>query len=145
MATFRMRILYHFKYSQQICLVPNPSGQILVVLGRRFSVTRNGLCASVLLNILDTKILIQRGRKLGYALPMRADYRETPNLKRHRVKNCPTHANKDLILKRIKELKSLNKIFSMRPETDDACRGARTFQNAPRQINWILTNQFCQR
>ena len=35
------------------------------------------------------------------------------------MKDCPYHANKDKILKRINELKSIHKLFSMKSETDD--------------------------
>ena len=88
-------------------------------MGRSFSVTRNGLYVSVLLNTLDTTVSIQRGKKLGYALPMRTDYEETQNLKKHSVKDCPFHANKYKILKRINEIKFIHKLFSMKSETDD--------------------------
>ena len=108
-AIFRMRNLNSLSDSKQVCLVPNPNSQSSVILGRSFSVTRNGLCVSVLLNTLDTTVSIQRGKKLGYALPMRTDYEETQNLKKHSVKDCPYHANKDKILKRINELKSIHK------------------------------------
>ena len=47
------------------------------------------------------------------------DYEETQNLKKHSVKDCPYHANKDKILKRIDELKSIHKLFSLNSETDD--------------------------
>ena len=70
-ATFRMKHLNLFKDTIQVCLVPNPNSQSSVILGRSFSITRNGLCVSVLLNTLDTTVSIQRGKKLGYALPMR--------------------------------------------------------------------------
>ena len=83
---FRMRNLNSLSNSKQVCLVPNPNSQSSVILGRSFSVTRNGLCASVLLNTLDTTVSIQRGKKLGYALPMRTDYEETQNLKKYSVK-----------------------------------------------------------
>ena len=73
----------------------------------------------MLLNTLETTISIQRGKKLGYALPMRTDSEETQNLKRYNVKDCPYHANEDKILKRINELKSIHKLFSMKSETDD--------------------------
>ena len=75
----------------------------------------------MLLNTLDTTVSIQRGKKLGYALPMRTDYEETQNLKKHSVKDCLYHANKDKILKRINELKSIHKLFSMKSETDESC------------------------
>ena len=53
-AIFRMRNLNSLSDSKQVCLVPNPNSQSSVILGRSFSVTRNGLCVSVLLNTLDT-------------------------------------------------------------------------------------------
>ena len=109
-AIFRMRNLNSLSDSKQVCLVPNPNSQSSVILGRSFSVTRNGLCVSVLLNTLDTTVSIQRGKKLGYALPMRTDYEETQNLRKHSVKDCPYYANKDKILKRINELKSIHKV-----------------------------------
>ena len=127
-AIFRMRNLNSLSDSKQVCLVPNPNSQSSVILGRSFSVTRNGLCVSVLLNTLDTTVSIQRGKKLGYALPMRTDYEETQNLKKYSVKDCPYHANKDKILKRINELKSIHKLFSMQSETDD---GLSSFSNFP--------------
>ena len=74
---------------------------------------------SVLLNTLDTRISIQRGRKIGYGLPVRTDFKETPNLKKHQVKDCPTHAIKDFVLKGIKELNSLDEKVSMKSEKDD--------------------------
>ena len=49
---------------------------------------------------------------------MRTDYEEIQNLKKYSVKDCPYHANKDKILKRITELKSIHKLFSMKSETD---------------------------
>ena len=56
--------------NKQVCIVPNPKIQGADFLGRFFSITKSGLCVSVLLNTLDILITIQRGRKLGYALPM---------------------------------------------------------------------------
>ena len=108
-----MRNLNSLSDGKQVCLVPNPNSQSSVTLGRRFSVTRNGLCVSVLLNTLDTTVSIQRGKKLGYALSMRTDYEETQNLKKHSVKDCPYHANKDKILQTINELKSVHKLISI--------------------------------
>ena len=80
-AIFRMRNLISLSDSKHVCLVPNPNSQNSVILGRSFSVTRNGMCVIVLLNTLDTTVSIQRGKKLGYALPMRTDYDETQTLK----------------------------------------------------------------
>ena len=59
-AVFRMRNLNSLSDSKQVCLVPNPNSQSSVILGRSFSVTRNVLCVSVLLNTLDTTVSIQR-------------------------------------------------------------------------------------
>ena len=130
-AIFRMRNLNSLSDNKQVCLVPNPNSQSSVILGRSFSVTRNGLCVSVLLNTLDTTVSIQRGKKLGYALPMRTDYEETQNLKKHSMKDCPFHANKDKILKRINELKSIHKLFSMKSETDDGLSSCSIFPERP--------------
>ena len=112
-------------------MVPNPNSQSLVILGRSFSVTRSGLCVSVLLNTLDTMASIQRGKKLGYALPMKTGYEETQNLRKYSVKDCPYHANKDKILKKIKELKSIHKLFSMQSETDDGLLSCSNFPERP--------------
>ena len=112
-AIFRIRKWNSLSDSKQVCLVMNPNSQSSVILGRSISVNRNGLCVSVLLNTLDTTVSIQRGKKLGYALPMRIDYEETQILKRDIVKDCPYHANKNKILKRINEFKSKPKLFSM--------------------------------
>ena len=97
---FRIKNLISLSDSKQVCLVPNPNSQSSVILGRSFSVTRNGLCVKVLLNTLATTVSIQRGKKLGYTLPLRTDYEETQNLKRYSVKDCPYHANKDIIFKK---------------------------------------------
>ena len=106
-------------------MVPNPNGQSSVILGRSFSITRNGLSASVLLNKLDTTVTIQREKKLGYALPLKVDYEETQNLKRSSVKDCPNHADKDNILKRIDEFNKL------KFETNDGLSSCSNFPERP--------------
>ena len=131
MAIFRMRNLNSLSDSKQVYLVPNPNSQSLVILGRSFSVSRNGLCVSKLLNTLDTTVSIQRGKKLGYALPMRTDYEKTQNLKKHSVKDCPYHANRDKVLKGINELKSMHKFFSMKSDTDDGLSSCSSFPERP--------------
>ena len=83
------------------------------------------------MNTLDTTVSTQRGKKLVYALPMRTDYEETQNLKKHSVKNCPYHANKDKILKRINDLKSIHKLFSMKSETNDGLSSCSNFPERP--------------
>ena len=47
-AIFRMRYLNSLSDSKQVCLVPNPNSQSSMILGRSFSVTRNGLCQCVI-------------------------------------------------------------------------------------------------
>ena len=126
-----MRNLNSLSDSKQVCLVPNPNSQSSVILGRSFSVTRNGMCVSVLLNTLDTAVSIQRGKKLGYNLPMRTDYEETQNSKKFSVKDCPCHANKEKILKRIRELNSIHKLFSMKSDTDDGLSSSSNFPERP--------------
>ena len=76
-AIFRMRNLNSLSNSKQVCLVLNSNSQSSVILGRSFSVTQNGLCASVFLNTLDTTVSIQRRKKLDYALTKKTDYEET--------------------------------------------------------------------
>ena len=56
-------------------------------------------------------------------------------MKKHNVKDCPYHANKDKILKKIDELKSIHKLFSMKSETDDGLSSCSNFPNAPRHTN----------
>ena len=108
-----------------------PNGQSSVILGRSFSVTRNGLCASVLLNTLDTTVTIRRAKKLGYALPIKTDYKETQNLKRYNVKDCPNHADKDNILRRIADFKYIIRLFSTKSETDDGLSKCSNFLERP--------------
>ena len=124
-----MKNIISLSHSKQVSLVPNPNSQSSVILGRSFSVTRNGLCVSMLLNTLDTAVSIQRGKELGYALPMRTDYEETQ--RRYSAKDCPYHANKDEILKRINELKSIHNLFSMKSETDDGLSSCSSFPERP--------------
>ena len=127
-AIFRVKNRNSLSDSKLVCLVPNPNSQNSVILGRSFSVTRNGLCVSVLLNTLDNMV---RGKKLGYALPMRTDYEETQNLKRYSVKDCTYHANKDIILKRNIEFESIHKRFSMKSETDNGLLSYSNFPERP--------------
>ena len=60
--------------NNQVCIVPNPNSQSAAVLRRSFSITRSGLCVNVTLNTLGIPIKIQRGRKLGYALPVKTRF-----------------------------------------------------------------------
>ena len=134
-AIFRMRNLNFLSDSKQVCLVPNPSSKSSVFLGRSFSIAGRGLCVNVLWNTLDTTVSIQRRKKFGYALPMKTDYEETPNLKKFHLKDSPFHGDRNLILKKINELKFLNNMFSMRFETDDGLSSCSNLPNALRHMN----------
>ena len=62
---------------------------------------------------------------------MRTDNEETQNLKKHSVNDCPYHANKEKILKRINELKSIHNLFSVKSETDDGLSSCSNFPERP--------------
>ena len=84
------------------------------------------MCVSVLLNTEATTVTIQRGNKLGYALPLNTDFRSAKNLKKFDVTKCPLHENQECIMKRINELKS-KKWFSVKSETDDVLSSCSNF------------------
>ena len=130
-ATFRMRNLNELSNDRQVCLVPNPNSKISAILGRSFSLTQSGLCVSVLLNTEATTVTIQRGKKLGYALPLNTDFQSVENWKKFDVTKCPLHANQECILKRVNELKSSRKLFSMKSETDDELSSCSNFLERP--------------
>ena len=75
--------------NKQVCIVPNPNSQSAAVLGRSFSITKSGLCVSVLLNTLDMPITIQRGRKLGDALPVKTRYEMTETINKMKLLIVP--------------------------------------------------------
>ena len=130
-ATFRMRNLNELSNDRQVCLVPNPNSKSSAILGRSFSLTQSGLCVSVLLNTEATTVTIQRGKKLGYALPLNTDFQSVENLKKFDVIKCPLHANQECIMKRVNELKSSRKLFSMKSETDDGLSSCSNFPERP--------------
>ena len=119
-AKLRLRNLNETCSNRKVCLVHNPNSKSSALLGRSFSLNQNGPCVSVLLNTHARSMLIKRGKKLGYALPLHMDYqKKMENLKRFEVIESPIHANKECILKRINELKCFKKAFSMKLETND--------------------------
>ena len=130
-ATFRMRNLNELSNDRQVCLVPNPNSKSSSILGRSSSLTQSGLCVSVLLNTEATTVTIQRGKKLGYALPLNTDFLSVENLKKFDVTKCPLHANQECIMKRVIELKSSRKLFSMKTETDDGLSSCSNFPERP--------------
>ena len=95
-ATFRMRNLNELSNTRQVYLVPNPNSKSSAILERRFSLTQSGLCVSVLLNTEATTVTIQRGKKLGYALPLNTDFQSVENLKKFDVTKCPLERAKNV-------------------------------------------------
>ena len=86
---------------------------------------------SVLLNTEATTVTIQRGKKLGYALPLKTDFQSVENLKKFDVTKCPLHANQDCILKRVNESNFSRKLFSMKSETDDGLSSCSNLPERP--------------
>ena len=130
--SLRMKNYNELSDNKQVCIVPNPNSQSAAVLGRSFSITKSGLCVSVLLNTLDTPITIQRGRKLGYALPVKTRYEMTENSKQIEVVDCPNHRDKICILRRLKKIKgSSGLVKSLKSETDDGLSSCSNFPERP--------------
>ena len=83
---------------------------------------------SVLLNTLDIPITIQRGRKLGYALPRKTRYEMTENVKENEVLECLNHRDKICILRRLKKTKDLSGLVkSLESDTDDGLLSCSNF------------------
>ena len=128
----RMKNYNELSDNKQVCIVPNPNSQSAAVLGRSFSITKSGLCVSVLLNTLDIPITIQRGRKLGYALPVKTRYETTENSKQNEVVDCPNHRDKICILRRLQKIKdSSGLVKSLKSETDDGLSSCSNFPERP--------------
>ena len=130
--SLRMKNYNELSDNKQVCIVPNPNSQSAAVLGRSFSITKSGLCVSVLLNTLDIPITIQRGRKLGYALPVKTRYETIENSKQNEVVDCPNHRDKICILRRLQRIKdSSGLIKSLKSETDDGLSSCSNFPERP--------------
>ena len=118
--------------NKQVCIVPNPNSPSAAILGRSFSITKSGPCVSVLLNTLDIPITIQRGRKLGYALPVKTCCEMTEKVKENEVLDCPNHRDKICILRRLKKIKySSGLVKSLKLETDDGLLSCSNFPERP--------------
>ena len=52
----RMKNYNELSDNKQECIVPNPNSQMAAILGSSFSITKSGLCVSVLLNTLNIPI-----------------------------------------------------------------------------------------
>ena len=59
--SLRMKNYNELSDNKQVCIVPNPNSQSAAVLGRSFSITKSGLCVSVLLNTLDIRSRYREG------------------------------------------------------------------------------------
>ena len=130
--SLRMKNYNELSDNKQVCIVPNPNSQSAAVLGRSFSITKSGLCVSVLLNTLDIPITIQRRRKLGYALPVKFRYETIENSKQNEVVDCPNHRDKICILRRLQKIKdSSGLIKSLKSETDDGLSSCSNFPERP--------------
>ena len=128
----RMKNYKELSDNKQVCRVPNPNSQSAAVLGRSFSIKKSGLCVSVLLNTLDIPITIQRGRKLGYALPVKTRYETIENSKQNEVVDCPNHRDKICTLRRLQKIKdSSGLIKSLKSETDDGLSSCSNFPERP--------------
>ena len=128
----RMKNYNELSDSKQVCIVPNPNSQSAAFLGRSFSITKSGLCVSVMLNILDITIIMQSGRKLGYALPVKTRYEMTENVKENEVIECPNHMDKICILRRLNKIKdSSGLVKSLNSETDDGLSSCSIFPERP--------------
>ena len=97
--SLRMKTYSELSDNDQVCIVANPNSQSAAILGRSFSITMSVLCVSVLLNTLDIPITIQKGRNLGYALPVKTGYETTESVKENEVRDCPNHRDKICILR----------------------------------------------
>ena len=85
------------------------------------------MCECVVEHRSNSSEKIQRGKKLGYALPLNTGFQSVENLKKFDVTKCPLHANQECILNRVNELKSSKKLFSMKSETDDGLSSCSNF------------------
>ena len=54
--SLRMKNYIELSDNKQACIVPNLNSQIAAILGRSFSITKSGLCVSVLLDKIDKPI-----------------------------------------------------------------------------------------
>ena len=132
LVSLRMKNYNELSYNKQACIVPNPNKQSAAILGRSFSITKGGLCVSVLSNTLDIPITIHRGRKLGYALPVKTRYEMTENVKENEVLDCPILRDKICILRQLEKIKcSLGLVKSLKSETDEGLSICSSFPERP--------------
>ena len=117
--------------NKQVDIVPNPNRQSAAILGRSFSITKSGLCVSVLLNTHSISITIQRGRKLRYALPAKTRNDVTDILRKLEVPDCPNHRDKYCFLNRLEKIKISSGFI--KSETVDGLSNCSNFPERPTQ------------
>ena len=124
-----MRNLNNLSNNRPVCLVPNPNSKSSAILGISFSLTQNGLCV---VEHTGNNGTIQRGKKLRCALSLNTEFKSLENLKRFKETECPFFPNQECILNIIKELKSLKKLCSMKPETGIELPSCSSFPERPK-------------
>ena len=129
--SLRMKSYNELSENKQGCIVPNTNSQSAAVLGRSFSITKSGLCVSVLLSFSYTNNDTE-GRKLGYALPVKTRHEMTENPKQNEFVDCPNQKDKICILRRLEEIKgSSGLVKSFKSETDDGVSNCSNFPERP--------------
>ena len=141
LATIRIRNLNALSNNRQVCLVSNRNSKSSAILGRSFSLTQSRLCGIVLLSTEAITVTIQRGKKLGSALPLNTEYQRVDNFKRYELAECLLHANRECIINRIHELKSFRKMFSMKSETYDGLSRCSNFCERPTETELASNKQ----
>ena len=68
---------------------------------------------------------------LRIASEHRFSFQSVENLKKFALTKCPLHENQECILKRVNELKSSKKLFSMKSETNDGLSSCSNFPERP--------------
>ena len=130
--SLRMKKYNELRDSKQVCIVSNPNNQSAAILGRSFSITKSGLGVSVLLTTLDIPIIIQRGRKLGYALPVKTRYEMIENMQENEILDCSNHRDKICNLRRLKKLKNSSSLVkSLESETNNGLSSCSKFPESP--------------
>ena len=105
--------------------------------------TKSGLCVSVLLNTLDIPITIQRARKLGYAIPVKARYEMTEKAKQNEVGR---HRDKIFNLRRLKEKKDSSSLVKLlKSEIDNGLSSCLNFPKRPTLEEMEMVNRFYQK
>ena len=113
-------------------LVDEKISQSAAVLERSFSITKSGLCVSVLLNTLDIPITLQRERKLAYALPVKTRYEMTENEKENEVLDFPNYGDEICILRRFNKIKDTSGLVkSFKSEINDRLSSCSNFPERP--------------